>query len=196
MSNYFSYFPTTPHDISNIGQTVTLTNIMRRFKLKSKLKGMTEVYHSYDIQAGDRPDTIANKYYGSSSYDWVVLLFNDIVDPVFGWPLFNQDFDNHLKAKYQVLGNLNLEAAQTEIHEYRKILIEGKVLYDGTIIKERYVVVDKETYDLTTPLKRKTIYKIDYEIEKNDEKRKIKLLDKQYLPKLRAEVELILRDGV
>jgi len=63
MSNYFSYFPKTPHDLTNNGQTVQLTNLLRRFKVQSSVANRADVYYEYDIQDGDRPDTIAEKYY-------------------------------------------------------------------------------------------------------------------------------------
>jgi hypothetical protein len=191
MSNYFSYFPKTTHDLTNNGESVSLTNIMRRFKIKSAIKSNTQVFHNYDIQEGDRPDIIAHKYYGSSNYAWVVLHYNDIVDPVFGWPLFSKDLDRYIVSKYG-----SIEIALSTIHEYRKILTKAKMNLNGDKTNERYVVVDKATYDMTVPAERKTLYKYDYEQELQEKKSKIKLLDKRYLPKLRDEVENILRVGI
>jgi hypothetical protein len=191
MSNYFSYFPKVSHDLSNEGKDVLLTNVMRRFKIRSEAKGASSTFHEYNINEGERPDTIADKYYGSSSYSWIVLHYNDIIDPVFGWPIFGNDLDKFIAKKYG-----SIPAAKTEVHEYRKKLADKKVLFDGTIIPERYVVIDKTTYDATLPSVRSTVTKFDYEIELQEQKRKIKLLDKKYLPKIRAEVEDILRNGV
>ncbi len=191
MSNYFSYFPKTQHDLTNVGQKVQLTNIMRRFKVRSSVKDNLNVYYSYDIQAGDRPDTIANKYYGSSAYAWLVLHYNDIVDPVFEWPLFGRDFEDYLKGKYG-----SIQTAQSTVHEYRKIVAEQQTLYDGTILPERYLVIDATAYASTSPTARRTIYKYDWEEEQNEKRRKIKLLDKKYLPQIRDEVEDILRNGL
>ena len=58
------------------------------------------MYNNYEIQSGDRPDTVADKFYGDSNYAWLILLYNEIDDPIFGWPLFNIDFDNYIKGKY------------------------------------------------------------------------------------------------
>jgi len=99
MSNYFSYFPTTLHDLRQTGQKTEVTNILRRFKVRSALKDRTDVFYEYSIQFGDRPDVIAEKFYGNPDYAWVVLHFNDIIDPQFGWPLFGVDFDNFVICK-------------------------------------------------------------------------------------------------
>jgi hypothetical protein len=191
MSNYFSYFPKTKHDLTNIGQTVDLTNILRRFKVKSSVKSGINVYFDYEIQEGDRPDTIAEKYYGSPAYAWLVLHFNDIIDPVFEWPLFSNDFENYLKGKYG-----SITTSQSTVHEYRQILNEAKVLNNGTRIPKRWVVVDLTTYSTLAEVDKESISKYDYEIEKNEVKRKVKVLDKKYLTQVQEEVKGILRNGI
>ena len=156
MSNYFSFFPTTPHDLTNVGQSVELTNILRRFKVKSSIIEDVRTFHDYEVQAGDRPDTVADKFYGDSSYYWLVLLFNKIHDPVFGWPLFNYDWDEFIKGKYG-----SIASAQATVHEYRKILTTKTVKFDGTIQDERYVVVDATTYATLGASVRQSISKYD-----------------------------------
>lgn len=191
MSEYFSYFPTTEHDLTNIGQTVTLTNILRRFIVRSDLQNRADIFYEYDVQWGDRPDIIAEKYYGDADMAWLVLHFNNIKDPVFDFPLFGRDFDNYIIGKY---GSIN--DAKSEVHEYRQILNDAEVKFDGTKIPERYVVVDLTTYNTLSTSARRTIYKYDWEEEQNESKRKIKILDQRFLDKVRDEVETVLRDGV
>ncbi len=202
MSNYFSYFPTTKHDLTNRGQTVELTNIMRRFKIPSHLSERTDAYYEYDIQEGDRPDTIAEKYYGDSNYAWLVMHFTNIEDVHFDWPLSTFDFEEYIKGKYG-----SISAAQAEIHENRIYLsktrngisvpAEGEVLIDGSVLAERVVVVDQATYNATpSNYQKQSLSKYDYETELNESKRSIRLLDKRYLPQVRDEVEDILRNGV
>jgi hypothetical protein len=191
MSKYFRYFPTTDHDLTNIGQSVKLTNVLRRFKFKSILTQRVDTFYNYTVQSGDRPDTIAEKYYGSPNDAWIVLHFNDIMDPLFDFPLSDNALDDMVKKKYG-----SIAAAQAEVHEYRHIIQQAQTLYDGTHIPKKYVVVDQTTYNTLDPLDREDVDKYEYEIEVNDEKREIKILDKKYLSILRDEVEDILRNGV
>jgi len=191
MSNYFSYFPTTTHDLTNVGQEVELTNIIRRFKVKSSLLTDTRMYNNYDIQSGDRPDTVADKFYGDSNYAWLILLYNEIDDPIFGWPLFNIDFDNYIKGKYG-----SIPTAQGTVHEYRRILTPKTIRSDNTIIQQRYVVVDATTYATLGESSRQSVSKYDWEDELNEEKRKIKILHERYLTPVRKQVQGILRDGI
>jgi len=202
MSNYFSYFPTIDHDIGKSGNTVSVTNILRRFKIPSSLSDRTDVYYQYEIQEGDRPDTIAEKYYGDSNYAWLVLHFSNIKDVHFEWSLSTTDFESHIISKYG-----SLSEAQSQIHEYRiylskfnqgnKVPAKREVLSDNSILKERVVVVDQSTYNSThVDYQKSVVTKYDYEVELNESRRSISLLDKRYLPQIRDEVEDILRNGV
>ena len=188
MSNYFSYFPKVNHDLKDDGNTISVTNILRRFKFRSSLELNNKVYYEYDVQSGDRPDTIAYKYYGDSSLAWVVLHFNNIVDPIFDWPLFDRDFEKYVKGKYG-----SISVAQDTNHEYRIYINQKNVLIDGTVIDDLYYVTDQATYNSFTGYK-ENVSKWDWEIEENDRKRKIKILDKRFLNQLRDEVDIILRD--
>jgi hypothetical protein len=101
----------------------------------------------------------------------------------------------------------SIESAQAQQHEYRiylskvkngiKVPAEAEVLFDGTSLLERVVVVDETTYNNTASNYQKaSVSKYDYEVELNEERRSIGLLDKRYLSQVRDEVEDILRNGV
>jgi len=191
MSKYFTYFPTTQHDLTNIGQTVTLTNILRRFKFKSVLQDKVDSFYEYSVQTGDRADIIAEKYYGDANLAWVVLHFNDIMNPLFDFPLNENALNDLIKKKYG-----SIPAAKAEVHEYRQIIRNAETLFDGRVIQKEYVVVDQTTYNTLDPANRETVDKYEYEIEENDKKRQIKILDKKYLNILKDEVQDILKNGV
>lgn len=142
MSEYFSYFPITKHDLTNVGQTIDATNVLRRFIVRASVQERSDVFYEYNLQSGDRPDVVAEKYYGDPDLAWLVLLFNEITDPMFDYPLFDRDFETYIKQKYG-----SIPRAQAEIHEYRRILQEKEVKFDGTVIPERYVVIDGTTAD-------------------------------------------------
>jgi hypothetical protein len=191
MSKYFTYFPTVKNDLKNSGNFIDVTNILRRFKFKSSVQKTTGVFYNYDVQSGDRPDIISEKYYGSPNHAWIILYFNNIIDPFFGWPLFSNNFEEYIKGKY---GSVFI--AQSTVHEYRWIIKQKEVKFDDTIIDERYVVVDETTYNSISSENRKIISKFDYEEEENEKRRKIKILDSRYLQKVLSEAEEILKNGV
>lgn len=205
MSKYFSYFPTTPHDVKNENRTVKLTNILRRFKISSSLKDQSVSFYDYQIQEGDRPDTIAEKYYGSSNYSWLVMHFNDMNDVLRDFPLFGDDFENFVIGKYG-----SIAAAQSTVHEYRIFCrhrdadgvdspARKRTLIDGTILEERVLVVDLTTFNATPAAYKYNaagVTQYDYELELNEKKRNVELLDVKHLATVRDEVENILRNGI
>ena len=188
MSNFFSYFPTTEHDLTSGGNTITLTDLLKRFKFRSKVLARTEAFRDYAIVNNDRPDIVSYKLYGNSNYAWVVLLVNDIIDPMFQWPLSEMDFRSFIVKKYGTV-----TAAKSTIHEYRQIHRDKTVFFDGTIDKGEYFVVDLATYNGLSTSVRESITKYDYEDELNEERRQIRILEERYLIQLLDEAKLLLK---
>ena len=102
MSNYFYTFPTVPYDADGTmpNKYQTVRNIMNRIKIKESIKSDIAAFYPYIIEEGERPDILSYKYYGSVSYAYLILLFNNIIDPQFDWPLGAIDFENYIISKY------------------------------------------------------------------------------------------------
>lgn len=182
----FSNYPKVQYDFKKNGNYEIITNVLVRFKIASVLQNLSAIYYDYVVQEGERPDTIASKYYGDGSLDWVILTTNFITDPHFDWPLDYRSFNEFLRGKYG-----SVEYAQRTIHSYEQIINQGSVLFDGTIIPEQYITVDKTTYDTLSFSERRIIYVYDYENRLNEDRRRIKLLDEQYIPALLNQKRII-----
>ena len=103
---YFNSFPKVlTTDYNN--NALILTNILRRVEIIPSLLKNPLLFYSYDIQEGDTPEIVANKYYGNSYRYWMVLLCNQIIDPHWGWPLTTQQLDSYLVNKYNVAASSN-----------------------------------------------------------------------------------------
>ena len=191
MSNYFSYFPTVKHDLKQDGSVVTVTNILKRFKIHDDVREQTEVFYPYQLQDGDRPDVVAEKYYGNANYAWLVLFSNNIVDPVKEWPLYGTDFTNYLKSKYG-----SIELANTTTKKRYKVLSAAFKKIDGTVIPKRRVEIDETTFNTLSEADKEFQTAYEYEVEVNDDKRKIHLIDVAYLSIITDQVENILRTTV
>jgi hypothetical protein len=190
MSNYFTFFPKVGYDLEKTNNTLQLTNLMRRFAFDSDVQNKLDTYYSYTIQYGDRPDTVAEKYYGSSKYDWVVLLYNKILHPSFDWPLFGEDFNRYIIKKYGSLQN-----AYETTEKYFKIVREKqKTMYLD--IPEQILEIDETTYNTLPDSKKRSYSTYEWEVMQNEERMEIKLLDKSYLDTLLGEVENILREDI
>ena len=191
MSNYFSYFPSVEHDLKQNGTFVTVTNILKRFKIHDDARDQTEVFYPYQLQDGDRPDVVAEKYYGNANYAWLVLFSNNIVDPVKEWPLYGTDFRNYLVTKYG-----SIESANTTVKKRYKVLSAAFRKIDGTVIPKRRLEIDETTFNTLSEADRELQTAYEYEVEVNDDKRKIHLIDSSYLSVITDQVENILRTTV
>ena len=99
--SYFSHFPIVGYGIdSTAGKIITAKNIILRAKFSDYAKKHSSNMVSYKIKDEDRPDTIAYKLYGQSSLHWVVLLFADIMNPYYQWPLKQNELEIILSKKY------------------------------------------------------------------------------------------------
>jgi predicted DNA-binding ArsR family transcriptional regulator len=96
------YFQTIPKiaSIDYIGNYVVLTNLLVRAEIIPSLLNNPALFYQYDIQDGDTPEIIADKYYGDSYRYWLVLFANQIIDPQWNWPMNTNLFKDYLVDKY------------------------------------------------------------------------------------------------
>lgn len=101
MSNrgYFSYFPTI-----NYANTV-VTNILAKVRFDEAVSKSLATFYPYEVKEGERADQISSWYYGSSYYDWVIYLANNITDPYHAWPKAQSALEEFLRAKYGTVAN-------------------------------------------------------------------------------------------
>jgi len=65
------------------------------------------------------------------------------------------------------------------------------VLFDGTIVPEKVIVVDETTYNTLTATERREVSNYTYEERLNESKRTIKILEKEYLNQFLDEAKSI-----
>ena len=186
MSFYFKSFPKVNYELKKNKNPLLLTNITQRFKIRNTLKSFSAIYYDYLVQDTDRPDLVAFKYYGDETLDWVLFLINDIIDPYYDWPMDQRTFNNYMRSLYG-----SVDSAKSTVFEYRKIINQQGHLIDGTVIPKRTVVIDTNTYNSLAPTSREIIYGYNYYEELNDVRRRIRILDKDFIGILTREVENI-----
>ena len=205
MAKYFNYFPTTYYTNSDSSTALdTVTNIIARFAFENELKENTSVFYPYDVQDGETPEMIANKYYGSSEKHWIVLLFNDIIDPQYDWPLDQRTLIKYINDKYadngarhspyltgiqwaQDAGNVKayyktvtrLSSKPTKNQIVEKIEIDANTHTNLPVTTTTYTLQDGSITTETISKTTQTYY--DYEVELNDSKRTIRLLKSEFV---------------
>jgi hypothetical protein len=163
---YFKYFPKTFYSKDGFATTDFATNIVTRFKYLDDVLKTADAFYPIVVNDGERPDTIAEKYYGDAKYTWVLLSFNNYIDPLFEWPMSNEEFEQHVAREFGSVAN-----AKNEIRYYYKTL-NGK----------QYVVDEAQAYD-------STITAYEHEVELNEARRNIKVLDRALISKLEAQMQ-------
>lgn len=100
---YFDNFPNINYPIVVDGKPVRINskNIALRTKFLDYVKSGQTSYRDYTIKDGERPETLANRLYGRPDLHWVILLFNDILNPLFDWPLSSGDLGRMIRNKYK-----------------------------------------------------------------------------------------------
>lgn len=151
-------------------------NIFRRVKLRDDLQNVFTIFNKYQIKDGARPDTVAQEIYGSSQYDWVVLVGANIINVRNEWPLSDRDIYRYSEELY---GN-ELNA----IHHYETTEVKDS---NGRLILPAGKVVDSNFKIPKPDLPTQTINPVtgisnyEYEVIKNNQKRSIYILKSSYL---------------
>ena len=205
---YFNSFPLViASDYKN--NAILLTNLMARVDIIPSLIKNPLLFYSYDLKDSDRPDILAHKYYDDSDKYWMVLYANEIMDPLYDWPLTSQQFDAYLKNKYSEAAGGDafvLTYTTSTVQEYRKII----TTYDSTSLETttKTVVIDLTTYNsitaasttqtfssgasVTRTLSKSAVSIYDYELELNEAKQSIKLINSAYSNQLENDLKTLM----
>lgn len=196
------YFDTLPKiaETDYNGITRVFTNLMSRASIVPELLKNPAIYYSYDIQEGDTPEIIAHKYYGNSYRYWIVLLANEILDPQWQWPISQKVFNDYIIGKYGSISN-----AGSTIHHYEKTLTQYE--HNTLITTSNTINIDLETYnatyettktytlptgDVTVTISKAIVDMYNYEMNLNESKRNIKILNSSYVNEIEKEFETLM----
>ena len=182
MANYFRNIPKVRYDINGAepNKFLNVTNIMKRISFKPSVIEDISQYYPYRVKDGERPDILSFQQYGTVAYAYLIMLFNDIYDPLFDWPLSSQQFEKYLTNKY---GSVSSAMGTTK---YYYQIVRAEVVRTGTNERIPAVkfIVDQTTYDALDIGDRSTQTAYEWEDELNDDKRDIKLIQASYIQDL------------
>jgi hypothetical protein len=175
---YFANFPLIIYDSVGNGDFKIVTNLLKRVALRAKVRTNTLIYDTYDVKEGETPEMIADKLYDDPQLHWIILFVNNITDRYHQWPMSYAQFLSFVNDKYtNVNGVHHYEISQTSGDTSVKIDIGT----DTTGYSE---------LDLTT------ITNYEFEEERQDTLRKIRLLDGEYIEQFQEEFETLMGASV
>jgi hypothetical protein len=140
-------------------KTILTKDIFRRVGLDRKKNNKLAV-NAYYIKDGETPDMLANNFYGSSKYHWILLIVNDIVSVNEEWPKNQELMFTYTESKYGI-GNASLD------HHYR-------------LTSDISIIVDHDAAAITAGTI-EAVSNLDYELQLNEEKRQIFVLKPEFL---------------
>ena len=173
-----------------------------RLIIEDYLSGNVNVFNKYIIEDGERPDTISERLYGSSRYDFVVVLAAGITNINHQWPVQDFQMYNVSLAKY------GTETKMNEVHHYEtfeikdskgrqilppNLIVDANFKLDGSALRyptNRFTLIseagntqldDKNEYTVATDNIARPVTNFEYEIEENEKLREIDVLRRGYI---------------
>lgn len=222
---YFESFPGTIYtfDKNTINQQI-VTDILARSSFLREVANNTSIAYEYNVKETDTPEIIAHKFYGDAYRSWIILLFNQIINPYYDFPLTSNALDSYIQNKY----NQTINEALVTIHHYEKEITK-EATYNGLLIDKSVetfiigeydvdysdnsitpatlpgtadtsLVVSTETvaypdYNLKITTVNKAISNYTNEVNVNESKRKIKILDEKFVQRVEDEFRSLMSNG-
>lgn len=170
---YFYKFPVVDYNWYGIDRPTL--DFIHRWAFRKNIKNNVAAYSKWIVRDEDTIFSIADRIYNSQHYYWIIMMMNDMIDPIFDWPLEEKDLLPYVKSIYG-----GGDAFNDPHHIEADASDDINALPEGTIVSESY------------PLPKKIISNFEYEAKINEEKRAIKLLLPEYLETVLREKDEIL----
>jgi len=197
MPTYFNLFPKVKYNDKSV------VDITRKSSMIEDALNNSLLILPYTVVDGERPEDIAYAYYGTIEYYWVILMVNNINNYYEDWVMTSDAFNNYLMKKYEeqsgkkgyeviswtqnekildnVLYYLDEDGIETSLdtiiinHVPRQFWDQRNTLEGQKFLIENFIS-NVEGFE---PIR---IY--DYEYISNENKRKIKVINKNYIDRV------------
>jgi hypothetical protein len=203
----------------------TLKNIFTRVNVLSAVLTDSLVYYKYTMQDGDTLENMAFKLYGDPLRHWIIIFANTIIDPYFDLPLSQDNFANNIILKYGSAANAQSQLdhiTQTETVVTSKNGLSNTQVYTTTVTSEpftynfltgalvartlptlnlpqitvsSYTVTTPDGSTVTTTTTLNAVSAYQNEVNINEAKREIILIDPSYCTQIEAEFASLLSTG-
>ena len=184
------------HKVSS-QEYIRIKNIFRRVKIQDWIQDNVQFFNKYTIRDGERPDTMAERLYGTSERDWIIILTAGITNIRNDWPLSNYDLYRYVEAKYGTDLNAihHYETIEVRDNKGRLILPAGQRVDQNFTIPTPYDASATNFYIGVRPQSDNIDYRsvnsdinpvtgvsnYEYETQLNESKRQIEVMKPIYL---------------
>ena len=182
---------------------IIVKNLFRRTKLFDHLRGSATALNKVVIENGERPDTLAERIYGDSRLDYIIILTAGISNINHEWPLQDHQVFNYALEKYGSQENLyanhhyeTFEIRDEQNHQILppNLIVDANFKIDGTIHKYPNTTTytlrsqagftqldDKDEFTVKVDNIARAVTNLEYEYTKNETKREIDVLSPSYI---------------
>ena len=172
-------------------------DISVRIDILESVRSDPYAFLPYTVKDGERAEEVAYLYYGDPRYVWVVYLSNNIIDPYFGWPLDNYQFEQTLaktyaaRAKKASAANIGWQAV---VSWAQSKSITSNIEYYRRI-SDPLVRMNKDGIAFVNDAADWQAVRVyDEEFELNESKRNIQLLNKEFVSVAERNLTRILNE--
>ena len=216
--NYVSRSP----DRSSNDELIPVKNIFRRAKIRDDMLNVVTAFDDYTVIGDGRPEQVSQKIYGDPRFDWVILTANNITKVRDQWPLTENDFRNFILDKYGSDAKLaeihHYETKELRDDNGRLVVPQGLIVdsdfnmsylernptrqttvpYSGISLNEASTVDNVRTVkdssgDVITHTNIFPVSNYEYELDRNEAKRKIKVVRPAFLGRIISDMEEVMK---
>lgn len=220
--NYFPKIIYT-FDKNTLNQQV-VTNILARSTFLKEVSENSSIYFKYQVQESDTPEIIAHKIYGSEYRSWIILLFNKYINPMYEFPLKEYVLEEYITNKYsQTITEAKAAIHHYEQETTKTVTYNGIKFYENAESRriseyefnfttnaivattlpataDTSLTVNTETKTLdngqtiTIVTRNKAISNYQHEVNENEARRTIQLIDPAYVTRIEQEFKQLMRE--
>ena len=179
-------------------------------------------FDDYTVIGDGRPEQVSQKIYGDPRFDWVILTANNITKVRDQWPLTENDFRNFILDKYGSDAKLaeihHYETKELRDDNGRLVVPQGLIVdsdfnmsylernptrqttvpYSGISLNEASTVdnvgtVKDSSGDVITHTNIFPVSNYEYELDRNEAKRKIKVVRPAFLGRIISDMEEVMK---
>lgn len=104
--NFFSDFPKISYTVDDYETRQVVVDIFKRVVLSKEYLDNSLYFEEYDVLHGETPEEVSYRFYGTTNLNWAILMFNNIMDPRFEWPVSEETLYKITEKKYGAPQNI------------------------------------------------------------------------------------------
>lgn len=177
----FTKYPLEKYIFKNDDDYFLFRNIFVKLRIIDSLRDDPRFLTTIVLNSSERADVVSYKLYGRSDLFWTLYLVNDILDPN-EWLMDQTVLNSFIKNRYDNPGQTHHYVRNGQIADPRA----GQIM----VMKNPFKTIDSDPdpslTDITTYY---PVSNVEFEETKNDSKRIIKAIRKEYMTSFLADVD-------